>query len=317
MKEKLRWSPLRFSEPRISESLSLSRATAWRRRAGFIEDGWSWGAEASTDQIGLLTRWLASAGSALTLRLVFKVGGPQRSVAWMGLAADGATPRDARQHLVEPASTLGEALDAWGLFEDLPGNGPRYVSAGRAVVIQSALPSSDGDQECCGGGGSALLGALRTLARRRSPLSICLDIRGGDADPALFRELERVSAEAQLRADRAGRSIASFFDGTVESTTRLVRQVDELAAAATVGELSMRLHGDPPAALLRDQLLRALGADLGASLELEDKALEPRLLGQPAPLAALLRSLSVGTAAPVHRRRATARRGADMDCIPF
>lgn len=307
MNENWRWSPPQYSEEGLSEGLSVARVTAWRRRVGFVEDGGLTGTGCALDLLDLLGRWLMSAGPALTLRLVFKVGGPHRSVAWLGLAADGGTPVGARRRLLEPASDLAEALDAWGLFETLPAGGPRYPRAGRRIVVGPALsPAEVGEGGC--ERGTALHGALLALSRRSASVSVCVDLRGGNRDPAIFSELDRLEALARCQADRACSEIASWLDGSAQKAIRVVHKVEGVAAAALVGEVDFRLHGLPPGALLREQLLESLGWDLTAQLTLAERAQQPVLRGTVAPIGIPLQWLSVGlTARPSRRRKPEAR----------
>ena len=316
MGKKWRWSPPRLSVEGLGEGVLVSRATAWRRRVGVFEEGGLFGPGCSFGPVDLLGRWLVSAGPAVTLRLVFKVGGAQRSVAWVGLAADGGTPRDARRRLFSPATDLGEALDSWGLFEELPGGGPRYPRAGRRVLLGPVLPCVEVDEDSCDRG-AALQGALWALSHRPTPISLCVDVRGGNRDPALFGELDRLDARARFQADSAGREFVSWLDGSAQRAASVVGKVEELTEAALVGEVDIRLHGSPPGALLREQLLQSLGWDLNAQPTLADEALEPPLFGSSVPLSALLRWLAVGMTARPRRIRTAERRPFSSERVLF
>lgn len=304
------WSPVHISHERVSKALFMTRAAVWRRRVGFIEaSSSSEGLWASVEQTSHIVRWLASEGAGVTLRLVFKVGGAQRSVAWVGLAADSATERDARQRLAGPAEALGEALDAWGLFSEVPQAGPRYPARGRAVLIQ---PGSLG-----GGGelspGGAVVEALGPLSRRRTPMSLCMDLRGGQSSSKLLRDLRQINEDTRQRVSRM--SFSDYLDGSADETLSLHRATEELMDQALGCEVSIRVHGPAPGAILARQLLVALGSDLDREVSLSPVSGPPNPQGELATVAGLLRSLWAGAEASTDQK--PARPASLPDGIPF
>lgn len=309
MKNPWRWSPIHHNQVPVTPNLTASRATCWRRRVAFVEDGWTSGPWPAVERSDQLSRWLALQGEDITVRLVFKVGGPQRTVAWLGLSADSATPDGARARLVPVAGDLGEALDAWALFEQLPSRGPRLARQGRRVERVAPDPAevAPKDGACCAEV-PGLLWTLKNLASRPTPFSVCLDARGGGQDAGLLTTLERLQAAADQRADSARSDFVSVMNGSARHQASLARKAEELADRGRRVPVEVRLHGALPHPLLLDELLRTLGEDLGdrASLAIGDTASESLSRGDLIDPRHFLGALSAGAPAPERSRGARA-----------
>ena len=314
------WSPLQPGLEALSPTLSVPTATAWRRCRGFAErlaQGMEVGECAHLHPV---REWMSTLESDLRLHLVIKVGGAHKSAVWLGVGAAGYRREVAESRAREVASDLGEALDAWELFQDVPSRGPQIRSKALGLTLPEGSQGKPPLQQSRAQ--PALLGAMGQLAKRRTPLAISIEFRPRGGEASTVEELDRIRSRIrqseQQRPDGDG-FLFLLFDPVAEQTRALKARVRGLRQQATAGELRIRLHGQPPNRLLGGVLLRALERDLGLPVAFERTAPQP-VTAWNRPLAAVLGVLAAGTDAMPEGppdRRELMRRMRDRDIIPF
>ncbi len=250
------WSrPLPGLTP-LSPALAASTLTVWRRTTGFAERLRDGEAGAPPHSVRHLSRWLATGREGLTLHLVMVVGGKRQSSAWLGLSALGAHTSECAARLAEPARDLAEAVDAWGLFTEVPSGGPRHAREGLGLRIETpGRPGWDGSSL-----GPQVLPALADLHRRPHRLALSFELAAGPGDAELLLELER---EHHRMRSRLPAGDWWLFDPEQARLASARGRLEELWEQAAAGVVRVRLHGQAPGALLRLGLEEALSIDLG------------------------------------------------------
>jgi len=314
------WSTVLRTYRPIGGGILLTELSTWRRRASFIgsDKPSSIGSDkpssiAPLEAIDLhgLHRWLASAPSALTLHLVLEVGGGQPNQAWLGLSVVGASEAHVRTLLASASAELGEALDAWALYTDIPSTPPDYPSAGRKLCAAAPLtklsPYSSPAPE-------QLLQALTMLDRRPVPLTLCIDIPAGGVSARLVAEIDRAYKHASRRMLSHDTHAAALFHGIRPGGMALIEHAHALWSGLLGKQVRLHLHGSVPGPLLLLPLLEALEALLGVDLTLssEETEIGPTTPGIDLDPQGLLGAISIGASLPVSR--ATRQR---VDDIPF
>ena len=294
----------------------LTEVSTWRRRTGFIS---SKNPEASTAKdapekpereaserdaprprhqgsafdLRGLHRWLASAPSELTLHLVLEVGGGQPSQAWLGLSAVGASEAHASARLRAACAELGEALDAWALYTDIPSTPPSYPPAGQLLCAAAPItkpsphrsPSSD-----------SLVQALAILDRRTAPLTLCIDIPAGGLPASLVQEIDRVYKHTSRRMADPEMQLMVLFGGINTESMKLIENAQALWSGLLGQQVRLHLHGSIPGSLLLQPLLDALEILLGVDLTLSETEQEigPATPGITLNPQGLLGTLTIG-----------------------
>ena len=328
------WSIARSLHRPIGGGLMLTETSTWRRRTGFIsserpestkpknpsqktdhdkpeQDAQRARHPVSTFDLRGLHRWLASASSELTLHLVLEVGGEQPSQAWLGLSAVGASEAHAGSRLRAASEELGEALDAWALYTDLPAAPPQYPPAGQ--LLCSAVPLTKPPTHSSPTP-DALVQALTILDRRAEPLTLCIDIPAGGLPASLVQEIDRVYKTTSRRMAGPEMQIMALFGGLSAEDATLVENAQVLWSGLLGQQVRLHLHGSIPGPLLLQPLLDSLEDLLGVDLKLNDTETEigPATPGITINPQGLLGTLTIGASQP-----ATSGAPSPADDIPF
>jgi hypothetical protein len=308
------WSTaLRAYRP-IGGGVMLTEMSAWRRRTPFIcTDEQASSVPLEAFDLHGLHRWLASAPAALTLHLVLEVGGGQPSQAWLGLSAVGASEPHVRAQLASASAELGEALDAWALYTDIPSTPPDYPSAGRKLCAAAAA-SLTKPSPYAAPPPELLLQALTILDRRASPLTLCIDIPAGGIPAGLVDEIERAYKHASRRMTSHDTHIMAMLSGIRPEGMALIAHAQSLWSGLIGQQVRLHLHGSIPGSLLLQPLLDALEVLLGVDLTLssEEAEIGPATPGIDLDPQGLLGTITIGASKVVSRP--PARRADD---IPF
>ena len=279
-----RWSPVVAGLEPLSSEMWVPTRSIWRRSVGFNEDHRGGAAPNGLEPCFRVSHWLRQMPTDIRLRLAFKVGGAQRSVAWLGVVVAGSSATSLAR-LEHAAADLAEALDIWHLYTDVPGGGPR--SRERSLGLRAVGPLRDLDDP---DEPPRTLRALRDLARLDVPRTLVFDQRPGSTTPELMNEIRTAHPQAsrlQVRRD------APIFSPQVAQVSRVQLEAQALWQCASAPAIRVQLHGQPPRAILLDVLEDALSEDLGQAVRFAD-ALPHALCGRPGPAASMLRTLSTG-----------------------
>lgn len=213
MKNASRWSPVVPGLEPITTHLSAPMLTVWRRCVGFIEERHAHQRRGTHEPAHRIGRWFSLAPPDMRLHFVLKVGGAQRSVAWLGLSVVGGAPRHER-HLEQGAADLSEALDSWSLFPEVPSGGPRYSSHSLGLV-----PVGPARHACGSASSPSLLLAMHRLAKQRIVRALSIELRPGGTSPALLDEI--TAARDRLAAIHVPARHPFFFDERTLEAARL------------------------------------------------------------------------------------------------
>ena len=328
------WSIAHSIHRPLGGGVMLTELSSWRRRTGFISrekraspkaanapektapdksshDEQSHRHVGSAFDLRGLHRWLACAPSELTLHLVLEVGGAQPSQAWLGLSAIGASEAHASARLHAASAELGEALDAWALYTDIPDEPPQYPPAGR--LLRSLAPLTK-PNPYSSPAPDALVEAMTVLDRRTAPLMLCIDIPAGGLPAGLVQEIARVHKHTSRRMAGPEMQIMALFGGISSEDMKLIENAKALWSGLLGQQVRLHLHGSIPGPLLLQPLLDALEELLGVDLTLSEAETEigPTTPGITLNPQGLLGTLTIGASQSV-----TSSTAAHADDIPF
>jgi len=286
------WSVIVEDFEWLGDGRAAPTATVWRKYLGFAEQ-----TETGDDRrfcgAGSMLYWLARGSPNIRLVLLFKVGGRYRSQAWLGLTVAGATIASARSQVREVAPDLGQALDAWGVFPESGGRGPRIPRDSVGVVASGEHRTSQGSAE-----EPEFFTRFQGLNGLHHPISLRLEVRPAGLPAGLIEGID----DAGYRCAALSRRFQPhpFLPGSLDGC---LRDLEDLRDQALACQVRISLHGANLGSLVRQWVVGAFADYLGMSLRLEPG--QGDLLWVPgAVVHGLLKE--IGTASPSKQIWATA-----------